>query len=134
MNAARWLAIFLLGLPGAVVGCGGEGAGEGVALRIGDYQVRFRAQPEKPPVNSEFEARVSVCTDSGEPFAGDLTFDAGMPGHGHGMNYVPQVQRLAPGHFRVAGVLLHMPGQWEFRFGLVEDGGALHGRILVQVP
>ncbi len=130
----RWLAIALPGLSAAAFGCGGDVAEEGIALHIGDYRVHFLAQTETLPVNSGFEAAVSVCADSGEPFSGKLTFDAGMPGHGHGMNYLPQVEMLAPGRFRVAGVLLHMPGQWEFRFGLVDDDGAVHGRVLVQVP
>jgi cytochrome c peroxidase len=41
-----------------------------------------------------------------------------MPAHRHGMNYVPTVKRLRPGRWRAAGLMLHMPGEWELVFTL----------------
>ena len=43
-----------------------------------------------------------------------------MPLHRHGMNYRPEVKALAPGRWRVEGLLFHMPGKWEFVF--IVDG------------
>ena len=39
-----------------------------------------------------------------------------MPEHRHGMNYKPEVKRLAPGRWRAEGLMFHMPGKWEFVF------------------
>ena len=39
-----------------------------------------------------------------------------MPEHRHGMNYAPEVKPLGPGRWRAEGLMLHMPGKWEFVF------------------
>jgi hypothetical protein len=47
-----------------------------------------------------------------------------MPEHRHGMNYRPSVTRRGDGRFTASGLLLHMPGRWEFSFDLHGDAGA----------
>jgi len=48
--------------------------------------------------------------------------DARMPAHRHGMNYKPTLTKLDWGHYRAEGLLLHMPGDWEFSFDFTGDG------------
>jgi hypothetical protein len=38
------------------------------------------------------------------------------------MNYVPSVRIVAEGLYRAEGLMLHMPGRWEFLFELSADG------------
>jgi hypothetical protein len=52
-----------------------------------------------------------------------LRIDAVMPQHRHGMNYRPTVAALGDGRFRAEGLLLHMPGLWEFSFDLRGTAG-----------
>ena len=44
-----------------------------------------------------------------------------MPDHRHGMNYTPAIRALGSGRFRAEGLLLHMPGRWEFVFRVAGD-------------
>ncbi|MGH1440676.1 MAG: hypothetical protein ACRBBR_11220 [Cellvibrionaceae bacterium] len=46
----------------------------------------------------------------------DLIFDASMPAHGHGMNYKANITKLKNGVHLIEGLLLHMPGEWQFTF------------------
>jgi hypothetical protein len=50
-----------------------------------------------------------------------------MPAHRHGMNYRPTVAARGGGRYRAEGLLLHMPGAWEFRFDVRTSAG--HERI-----
>ena len=50
-----------------------------------------------------------------------IRIDAGMPMHGHGMNYQPEKKVLVDGGAVLAGFAFHMPGQWRLRFTL-RDG------------
>jgi hypothetical protein len=50
-----------------------------------------------------------------------------MPAHGHGMNYRPTMTEIEPGHFRVSGLMLHMPGKWRMTFDLLQ--GDRHIRL-----
>ncbi|MEP0233687.1 hypothetical protein [Roseibium sp.] len=43
-----------------------------------------------------------------------IRLDARMPAHGHGMNYVPELSHMDDGRYLAEGMLLHMPGEWEF--------------------
>ena len=42
----------------------------------------------------------------------ELTVDAGMPEHGHGMNTIPMTTANGDGSFVTDGMLFHMPGEW----------------------
>jgi cytochrome c peroxidase len=45
-----------------------------------------------------------------------------MPEHRHGMNYAPALKALGPGRWRAEGLMLHMPGRWEFVFEIRAAG------------
>ncbi|MBM3548254.1 MAG: hypothetical protein FJX54_14995 [Alphaproteobacteria bacterium] len=79
----------------------------------------FRGVPSPPPLNTSFAVEIAVCARDGASVAAPRV-DAWMPAHRHGMNYRPSVVARAPGSFRADGLLLHMPGRWEFVF---EVGG-----------
>jgi hypothetical protein len=38
------------------------------------------------------------------------------------MNYQPKVTQLAAGHYRFDGLILHMPGQWQLIFDVMQAG------------
>jgi cytochrome c peroxidase len=67
-------------------------------------------------VAKHFSLDVAVCPKSGQPQAEALKVDAHMPEHRHGMNYAATVTPLGPGRWRAEGLMLHMPGRWEFVF------------------
>ena len=56
-----------------------------------------------------------------------------MPEHRHGMNYKASVTSSAPGAWRADGLLLHMPGKWEFVFVAGVNGRTERLTHLVQV-
>ena len=85
----------------------------------GTYRVTWQSKPDPVPLNETFELDVEVAdVAGGDVSALELAADAAMPDHGHGMNTQPRVTRLGPGHFRVEGMLMHMPGYWELYFDL----------------
>ena len=68
-------------------------------------------------VSRHFTMDVGACAKSGAlPDA--LKVDAQMPEHRHGMNYRPEVKKVADGRWRVEGMLFHMPGRWQLAFEL----------------
>ena len=60
-----------------------------------------------------------------------LSVDAAMPEHGHGMNRVPRIVADEDGHFRAEGLLFHMPGKWELYFDVTR--GAVTERAQTDV-
>jgi len=88
----------------------------------GNWLVGVR--PGSPPPLGELHAREIAI----EPASGDRTRLAGiaievdctMPQHRHGMNVVPEVERLAPGRFAVRGLELFMEGEWLFTVDIVD--------------
>jgi hypothetical protein len=98
----------------------------GAALSNGGvYYVTYRTMPDPIPLNQMFSIDVRVYDGaSRETAAQDIALraDGRMPAHRHGMNTAPRVEALGPGHFRVRGMLLHMPGEWELDFDIEKDG------------
>lgn len=81
----------------------------------GTWQVGWRPLVEPIPTLDPFSVEVRVSdSEGGTPPEGTVVLvDATMPHHGHGMNVVPRI--LRQGDTWIAeGMLLHMPGRWEF--------------------
>ena len=80
----------------------------------GNYDLRWRATTGEIPLNEGFGLEVWVFEPGGsQPLENvRLRVDAAMPGHGHGMNRVPEVTRGEGGRFLVDGLLFHMTGMW----------------------
>jgi hypothetical protein len=93
---------------------------EGFArLATPEAEIAYRWQPEAIKVGQFFEAEVVACRAPGPDAARDVALDAQMPAHGHGMNYRPTTTQIAPGRFRIIGLMLHMPGRWRLTFDLL---------------
>lgn len=121
----RWpaVAVGLAAAPAiAQVGCGT--ALPGTAARVEDarYVVAYALTPATAPVGAHFVVDFAVCPRAGAPAPDDVRIDATMPEHRHGMNYRPEVTRVAPGLYRAQGMLFHMPGRWDLTFDVVARG------------
>jgi hypothetical protein len=109
MKPLLLLALLLL-LPGSAWAClpGFETASK--TTRDG-VTVAWKSEPAKIITGAPFALELAVC-----PAAPRLSVDAHMPAHRHGMNYQPSIRMLGEGRFRAEGLVLHMPGAWEFVF------------------
>ena len=67
-----------------------------------------------PPLNKHFSFVVDLQGQADEL----VDVDADMPGHGHGINTDPVIERIGNERYRIDGMLLHMPGAWELYFDL----------------
>ena len=98
--------ILLLFLPIALLpACGSQVDDSGPPIQV--------LMPEGgAPLNQVFSFEI-------DPQGLELTgVDADMPAHGHGINTTPVFEKLENGHYRIDGMLLHMPGAWEIYFDL----------------
>jgi len=91
-------------------------------LKTADAEIAYRWEPSELKVGRFFALEVVACRGSGIEAVEDIAIDATMPAHGHGMNYRPATQRIAPGHHRFTGLMLHMPGTWRVTFELLQGG------------
>ena len=117
----------------SVAGCDGRGDVDGerdgaaawLPLATADetWNLRWRPIPAEIPALEPFAVEVIVLDAAGRP-AGEnvsVVVDATMPHHGHGMNVVPRVTRRGD-RWLAEGLLLHMPGRWEFTIDVERDG------------
>jgi hypothetical protein len=93
------------------------------------YEIAYRFEPALA-TDRHFSVIVARCPTS-PPL--ELRIDATMPQHRHGMNYRPTVRQTAPGAWRADGLLLHMPGRWEFRFELSDGERTAHATDILVV-
>lgn len=73
---------------------------------------------EPPPLSQPFSFVITVCTD--KPVT-DVTIDATMPAHQHGMNYEPRTTQSDGNTLQVDDMVFHMPGFWEIELNAVID-------------
>lgn len=94
--------------------------GQSTVITGSEFTVRL-TQPAVIRVSEPFAVRVAVCNRK-TAGAVKLDLDAIMPRHGHGMNYRPTVKPLSAGdgliEYEVSGLLMHMPGRWEWQLSL----------------
>lgn len=115
----------------AAPSCGSELRGAQM-LESADYVVAYRAQPAKIEVGKHFALDIVTCAKGKAPALSSVAVDAFMPEHGHGMNYKAVVKargnprdarRVVDTHFRVEGLMFHMPGRWDLYFDVQGAGG-----------
>ncbi len=101
----------------------------------GLYRITLRPEEEPPPLGRLHSWIVTVESVDGTAIdPSQLTFDGGMPSHGHGLPTRPKVtEQLSPGRFRVEGVKFHMPGAWELRVATVGPAGGDTARFDVEI-
>jgi cytochrome c peroxidase len=92
---------------------------EGTRLESPRFVLAYK--PEPIAVAQHFAVEIAVCAKSAA-VPESIKVDAHMPEHRHGMNYAPQVKALGDGRWRAEGLMLHMPGKWEFVFEIRAAG------------
>ena len=112
-----WLLLGGLGLSSSGLAC--TPALEGTRLESPRFVLAFK--PERISVAEHFGLEIAVCAKSAA-VAESIRVDAHMPEHRHGMNYAPQLKSAGAGRWRAEGLMLHMPGKWEFVFEIHAAG------------
>jgi hypothetical protein len=128
------LCAALVALAGTAHAACGDALGAGTLVAASPrFDVAFRPDPAPIAVSKHFALDVVVCAKSGAAATG-LGVDAHMPAHRHGMNYRPSVAARGGDRYRVEGLLLHMPGAWEFRFDVRTAQGSERVSLGVEIP
>src|SRR5947207_12951085 len=119
-----------LGLAAALAAGACEPPVKGARLESAGYALAYKMS--EVAVSRHFTMEVGACAKSG-PAPQALKVDAQMPEHRHGMNYRPEVKRIASlpnaGQWQVVGMLFHMPGRWQLQFEV--DGEPLAADMMV---
>jgi hypothetical protein len=114
-------ATVLLTAAGDAFACDPAPIGKDAARLAGrDFVLFWRAEPAPLRLGDFFAVTVSAC-NRGSQRVSMLKVDATMPAHKHGMNYLPTILAEGGGRFLARGLLLHMPGRWEFAFDVATD-------------
>jgi hypothetical protein len=121
--AAFILAVLLPVAAQAQSAC--PGVGEGArSVESARYGITWRTEPLRITVGKPFAVDFVLCPKNGETKVEELRVDAHMPEHRHGMNYKASVKpQGGAGHYRAEGLMLHMPGKWEFLFDVRDAKG-----------
>jgi hypothetical protein len=94
----------------------------------GTWSIAWRPVGGVIPPLDPFTVEVVVRDPAGGAIPADVgvLVDATMPHHGHGMNVEPRITRTGErdgaATFLAEGMLLHMPGRWEFTVDVLRDG------------
>lgn len=88
-------------------------------LQDEDFKVNIQTM-NNIAVSQPFAVQLTVCGDDVQN--AQVTLDATMPTHGHGMNYAPSHTVLTQDNnsqqLQVDGLVLHMPGSWQWSVDL----------------
>jgi hypothetical protein len=118
---------------GAAIGCEPAPIGADATRITGrSFVVDWRVEPAPLRLGEFFAVVVSACERAGQRVS-SVKVDATMPAHRHGMNYAPTVTSEEGGRFRASGLLLHMPGRWEFTFDIAGDSTRETVRSIVEL-
>jgi hypothetical protein len=122
------LASLFLAVTGAQAGdpvCAFKSAGMQLLKSQSGFKFALSTTPAQIKLGKPFDLSLLICSSLGRPYTAGLAVDARMPKHGHGMNYKPAVTKSAPGKYLAKGMLLHMPGKWQFRLHIQDAGKAV---------
>ena len=78
----------------------------------GTFHVSYVPEPDPIPVSELFTLTVEVAENESKDsmVAGaDVSIEAKMPTHGHGMNTEPEVSEESDGTYTIEGMKFHMP-------------------------
>ena len=93
-----------------------ESAIENGGTTMGDLPQTILETRSSIEVSKPFSVVISVCGNNLQNAS--VTLDALMPAHGHGMNYNPEHRVVSQQEdflqVEVDGVVLHMPGKWQW--------------------
>lgn len=90
----------------------------------GSYLVACRPRPDPIPFNEPFELDLLILHPDTRTALRDVqvSVDADMPEHRHGMNTRPRVRGHADGSLSVSGMHFFMAGYWEIYVDIERDG------------
>ena len=88
-----------------------EGWQEMTSETKGDAKAAIRIPPETVLLGQPFDVEFLTCNDAAASID-NVTVEATMPAHNHGMNYAPKITSAGANKYKAAGMLFHMPGQW----------------------
>ncbi len=98
-----------------------------------DNAILMQGESYKVVLRTESTLKVSTPSTITAIVCGDINaisefkLDASMPAHGHGTNYTPSVSvnRVTDeyANYTVEGVVLHMPGTWQWEIDIVNNEG-----------
>lgn len=93
--------------------------------RQGKFIVRMEPPATAPAINQVHAWQVRLSTPDGAPVSqASVSFDGGMPQHGHGFPTKPRVTReVSPGVYALEGMKFSMTGWWDMRLA-IQAGGA----------
>ena len=80
-------------------------------------------RPDAAERRSLLPAAIRDVENQLAPMEGELSADAVMPAHGHGMSYAVETTRTVDGAAKLEGFLWQMPGAWQLRFRLKTPDG-----------
>jgi len=86
-----------------------------VMSELGLFKVSYQSSQSAEAINEIFNWTIHVETSDGTPVDNaEISIQALMPQHGHGMPTDPQVtQNLGNGDYKLEGLKYSMPGWWE---------------------
>ena len=86
----------------------------------GKFMVRMEPPATGPAVNQMHAWQVQLATPEGQPVSrAAISFDGGMPQHGHGFPTKPRITReVAPGIYALEGMKFSMTGWWDMRLAI----------------
>jgi len=90
----------------------------------GRFVVALQPPASGPAINQMHAWQVKLATPQGEPVSqATITFDGGMPQHGHGFPTRPRITReLQPGVYALEGMKFSMTGWWDMRLAIQAGG------------
>lgn len=100
------------------------------------WRIVYRTSPDPPPRGEPFavEAWVYAADDPSRARTDvQISIDAAMPEHQHGMNRVPIIEPSTDGGFVARGLLFHMPGRWELYFDVTRNAITERAQVEIQL-
>lgn len=94
---------------------------DAASVEDSDFQILFKPNPNPIAVSVPFSLHLIICDKQGVPYDGNVSVDATMPMHMHGMYGIPKVVKQSPGSYQTTGMMFHMPGMWQYKFQLIQD-------------
>jgi hypothetical protein len=94
------------------------------ASKSGTFKAEYTSDPEAIPVNVLHSWKLKVETADGKPVKdAEITLEATMPEHGHGMPTQPRITKnYGDGTYLVEGMKFSMPGWWVITFSIKAGG------------
>lgn len=106
-------------------GCDAPDNENSVVLEGERYKVVLRTD-ETMEVSKPGTVHAVVCGEVSN--ISEFNLDASMPMHGHGTNYTPTVSVVEQSenstNYSVDGVVLHMPGKWQWEVEIIDPKGS----------